>query len=95
MIKVESKGNGHVDIVFVLPADSDAIGVAGEFNDWNPEATKFRRRTNGTRSAKIALPANASYQFLYVSSDGQWYGDDEAPDQVPNPYGSTNSVVTT
>ena len=40
-------GGQNVKVTVVLPAgdDSPPVSVVGDFNDWNPAATKLRRRT--------------------------------------------------
>jgi 1,4-alpha-glucan branching enzyme len=72
-------GTGVVRVTFVLPVDqpSGAVSVVGDFNDWNPFANPLRRRSNGTRTAVVRVPAGSSSRFRYLGEGGLWF-DDEA-----------------
>ena len=73
--------NGSVRVTFALPADEPcgAVSVVGDFNDWNPFAHPLRRRTNGTRSAAVTVPAGSSLRFRYLGEGGLWFDDETAP----------------
>ena len=76
MIKQEVKGDS-AHLTFVLP-QSDPIGkvsVVGDFNEWTPGVHTLVRRSNGTRSVKVAVPAGAAYRFRYLGEDGHWFDD--------------------
>lgn len=64
-------------LTFVLPTDEPAgiVSVVGNFNDWRPGAHELRRRSNGTRSVSVALPAGTSVHFRYLGEDGRWFDD--------------------
>ena len=82
VIKTTKPGrNGIVRITFALPADEPggAVSVVGDFNDWNPFAHPLRRRTNGTRSAAVTVPAGATLRFRYLAEGGLWFNDETAP----------------
>jgi 1,4-alpha-glucan branching enzyme len=70
-----------VRVTFVLPVDepSGAVSVVGDFNDWDPFAHPLRKRTNGTRSASVKVPAGSKLHFRYLAEGGVWF-DDEAAD---------------
>jgi 1,4-alpha-glucan branching enzyme len=90
-----SNGTTSVAVTFSLPlADFDQpVSVVGEFNGWDPFAHPLRKRSNGTRSAKVDLPAGSSYRFKYLAGDGTWICDPEA-ETVPNDdHGTVDSVV--
>jgi 1,4-alpha-glucan branching enzyme len=69
-----------VRVTFVLPADepTGAVSVVGDFNDWDPFAHPLRKRTNGTRSAVVKVPAGARLHFRYLAEGGHWFDDDAA-----------------
>ncbi len=69
-----------VRVTFVLPADepAGAVSVVGDFNDWNPFAHPLRRRGNGTRTAVVSVPANATIRFRYLAEGGLWFDDETA-----------------
>ena len=71
-----------VRVTFVLPVDepSGAVSVVGNFNDWDPFAHPLRKRTNGTRSASVKVPAGTRLHFRYLGEGGIWF-DDAAADR--------------
>ena len=91
------KGSDDVKVSFVLPLDAarGAVSVVGDFNGWDPRAHPLRRRSNGTRSVSVPLPAGRRYAFRYLSEHGEWLNDDGAHDAEPNGVGGLNSVVRT
>jgi 1,4-alpha-glucan branching enzyme len=78
LIKIAKPGrNGTVRVTFTLPADEPraAVSVVGDFNDWNPFAHPLRKRTNGTRSAVVTVPAGRRLRFRYLAEGGVWFDD--------------------
>jgi 1,4-alpha-glucan branching enzyme len=69
-----------VKITFSLPGDKPAgnVSVVGDFNDWVPGKHVMAKRTNGTRSVAITVPAGSSFRFRYLGENGHWFDDDEA-----------------
>jgi 1,4-alpha-glucan branching enzyme len=83
MIKTTKPGrDGTVRITFALPADEPAgpVSVVGDFNDWDPFAHPLRKRTNGTRSAAVIVPAGTTVHFRYLADGGRWFNDETAPE---------------
>ena len=98
MIKKElKKKDKQVKVTFVLPQEevSGKVSVVGDFNEWDPAATKLQKRSNGTYSASVNLAKGGEYAFRYFFEDGTWKNDEAADEVVPNLFGTTNSVVTT
>jgi hypothetical protein len=63
------------------PLDTAAFGipaVVGNFNDWTPGAHVRRRRSNGTRSESVTVPAGSSVHFRYLGENGLWFDDPDA-----------------
>ena len=78
--------------VFAFEVNEGAgeVYLAGDFNNWNPKATRMIRH-NGEYRARVQLePGEHQYKFVV---DGVWYTDPSAVKQVPNGMGSMNSVV--
>ncbi|HTZ44291.1 MAG TPA: isoamylase, partial [Jatrophihabitans sp.] len=50
---------GMSKIQFVLPDDvhDGPVSAVGDFNGWRPGAHKLVRRSNGTRSVAVLVPA--------------------------------------
>jgi hypothetical protein len=78
-LRITSDGTS-TRIQFVLPDDihNGAISAVGTFNDWLPGAHKLVRRSNGTRSVTIAVPAGEQIQFRYLGEGGVWFDDEDA-----------------
>ena len=68
-----------VKITFSLPAEQPAgnVSVVGDFNDWVPGKHVMAKRTNGTRSVAVTVPAGTTFRFRYLGENGHWF-DDEA-----------------
>jgi hypothetical protein len=78
-LRITSDGTS-TRIQFVLPDDihDGAISAVGTFNDWLPGAHKLVRRSNGTRSVTVAVPAGEQIQFRYLGEGGVWFDDEDA-----------------
>lgn len=70
----------QVKVTFAIPQDhpSGQVSVVGDFNDWTPGRNVLARRTNGTRSATVTLPAGSRVRFRYLGENGHWFDDDQA-----------------
>lgn len=71
---------------------AEKVFVAGDFNDWDPEARRMKR----VRKGKDVFVANlnlepGTYQYKYVV-DGEWRCSPEGP-RVVTEDGIENSVV--
>jgi 1,4-alpha-glucan branching enzyme len=68
-----------------------AVGIAGTFNDWNPEATPMLATGAGRWTREVALrPGRYEYQYVV---DGIWMNDPRALKSTPNPRGGRSSVI--
>jgi 1,4-alpha-glucan branching enzyme len=95
MIKRAALGSDEVKVTFAVPSTVGLVSVVGDFNQWRPEATPLKPRSNGTRSAAVVLPAGHTYRFRYLA-EGGWFFDDEASDaHEPNGYGETHGLIHT
>jgi 1,4-alpha-glucan branching enzyme len=74
------RSNGGHRLTFVLQADQPAgkVSVVGDFNAWRPGAHLLRRRSNGTRSVSVTLPAGSTVCFRYLGENGLWFDDGDA-----------------
>ena len=71
--------------------DSKRVSLCGEFNGWSLDATPMKQIDGHCWEATLALPPGR-YQYKFVV-DGQWLHDPNARENLPNPYGSFNSVM--
>lgn len=80
-------------VLFIQPAEgASRVGVAGDFNNWNPASTPMRRNEPlGVWQACIKIPAGR-YRYRLVV-DGQWVQDPHNPQTETNPFGELNNVV--
>jgi 1,4-alpha-glucan branching enzyme len=71
--------SNNVKVTFSLPTESPAgpVSVVGDFNDWTPGTHVLAKRTNGTRSVAITVPAGAKYRFRYLGENGLWFDEPE------------------
>ncbi len=59
-LRIKADGS-QIRIQFVLPDDIHVgpVSAVGSFNDWKPGAHTLVRRSNGTRSVTVAVPAGS------------------------------------
>lgn len=83
--KTRSVRAGTATLTFVLPVpDLDGpVSVVGTFNDWTPGAHPLRRRSNGTASASVVVPAGSTVRFRYLGTHGRWFDDADADEITP------------
>lgn len=79
MIRRQRKGD-QVRVTFVLPdsALQGKVSVVGDFNAWTPGTHSLVRRTNGTRSVVVTVPAGTEQRFRYLGEGGLWFDDPDA-----------------
>lgn len=70
---------------------AQAIFIAGTFNEWSATATPMFTMGEGRWVRALSLPPGR-YEYCLVV-DGEWRSDPAAAEQVPNPYGTHNSVM--
>jgi hypothetical protein len=94
MIEVKPLEDGHhVEVSFVQPAAQmlGPVFVAGDFNDWDPNATVLDRFGEHL-VATVTVRAGRRYAFRYFS-DGRWFNDEAADAYEPNAFGGHDCVV--
>lgn len=85
------------ELTFTLPADpnSESICLCGEFNNWDMSTEPLKKDKDGNLSATVILEASKEYKFRYCIDNSHWENDPDADSQVPNPFGSNDSVIKT
>ncbi|MEW6558111.1 MAG: alpha-amylase family glycosyl hydrolase [Elusimicrobiota bacterium] len=74
------------------------VFIAGEFNGWNPKATRMQKEEREERREKreeyfVKLELSpGKYQYKFVV-DGNWLSDPENPETTPDGFGGKNSVL--
>jgi len=75
---------------FKAPAASSVI-LVGDFTHWQKHPISLRKQPEGIWRVTVSLaPGEHRYRFLV---DGEWRDDPECKLQIPNPFGSRDSVV--
>ena len=87
-----------VKVTFALPAAEIAevaqpVSVLGDFNNWDPYAHPLKKRSNGTCSAVVEVPAGSAFRFKYLAADGTWFCDPEAEAVVHDEYQVVDSLL--
>lgn len=85
-------GRAHAAVALKLVAPAARqVCVAGSFNNWHAGAAPLQRH-GGEWVGEIRV-APGRYEYLFVV-DGQWLPDPSAHEQVPNPFGGFNSLLS-
>ena len=75
---------------FKAPAASSVI-LVGDFTHWQKNPISLRKYSGGIWRVNVSLaPGEHRYRFLV---DGEWRDDPDCKLQIPNPFGSQDSVV--
>jgi len=93
MITKKELPDGTTRVTFSVQ-DDRPVSVVGDFNDWDPYRHPLVRRSNGTRSVAVTIPAGSSLHFRYLADGGRYYDDPHADLLEPNGFGGTHCVVT-
>jgi len=90
--KPVSRAKAKTTTIFECKVKPDArdVYLVGDFNDWNPRADRMGRRGDTFQKAKRLEPGDYLYKFLV---DGEWHTDPSAIVQVPNEFGTMNSLI--
>jgi 1,4-alpha-glucan branching enzyme len=80
-----TKGSDEVKVTFVVDGGvaEGHVAVVGDFNGWSPYAHVLRKRSNGTRSVAVTVPAGRPVHFRYLTEDGRWFDDPQASEHTP------------
>jgi 1,4-alpha-glucan branching enzyme len=92
--KQRAAGGTATKLTFVLPDSGQGVSVVADFNAWDPLRHPLKKRTNGTRSVQVSLPAGTTVRFRYLADTGQFFDDPEADGYEPNGCGETHSLVS-
>lgn len=96
MVQLHPTNTERRSVTFTLPKSilAQSAGLVGDFVDesWNPCGHPMIQDTDGRWWITLELEAGRAYEFRYWVNGSEWHNDDGCP-QVPNPYGSHNSVL--
>ena len=88
---------GVCKVTFELPSQvgAETATIAGEFNNWDRQATPMKRKKDGSFSASVNLETGKEYRFRYWLDNSRWENDWKADAYVPNDFGTEDSIVRT
>lgn len=87
------KGRKQGSVPFAFPAPAALqVSLAGDFNNWNPNAMPMHKGPDGVWHLGVALkPGRHEYRFV---ADGVWQDDPAAEERIANTLGGQNCVKT-
>ena len=77
----------------VSSADASDADVVGINNDWSTPIS-MRKGKDGNFTVSLQLPRESVHEFKYLLDRRFWESDPTADGEVPNPFGTTNSVLS-
>ena len=80
----------EIILTFFAP-EAREVNVAGNFNNWRPDATPLKNTGDKEWVVRLML-RSGQYEYRFVV-DGRWSEDPGASQRVANPYGDFNSVL--
>jgi len=90
--RVKKKTTPSTEFSLFAP-DVNQVYLAGDFNDWQPDAKEYRlRKFKGDIWKKKAKLKPGRYEYQFVV-DGQWWCDPSNDNRVTNPYCTENCVI--
>ncbi|MGN6435004.1 MAG: isoamylase early set domain-containing protein [Agriterribacter sp.] len=75
------------------PENAETVEILGLNSDWQHSVIMSRKK-DGTFSADVNLPKDSQHEFKYLVNEKEWLNEPEADSEIPNIYGSTNSIIT-
>ena len=86
-------GSSGPEINFVLDHNgAEHVYLCGDFNDWKPASLRMIGNPDaGLWEKRLTLPPGR-YEYKFIV-DGKWVHDPDARKNIPNIFGSLNSVV--
>jgi len=81
------------EVAFILNRPgADSVFLCGDFNEWFPAGLPMISRAAGRLWEKRLLLRPGRYEYKFIV-DGVWMHNPDAGENVPNAFGSLNSVV--
>lgn len=91
--EVAATEHRHREVEFLLErSGAEQVCLCGDFNQWQPTSLRKVGRPDAGLWEKRLVLSPGRYEYKFVV-DGNWTHDPEARENVPNLYGSLNSVV--
>ncbi len=72
---------------------AEYVALAGDFNNWNTNHTRFVKTPHGIWRAEIDSPPPGRYHYKFVIDGDRWMDDPSNGLKAPDNYGGFNSVL--
>lgn len=80
-------------VTFDLVAPASAgVSLVGDFTDWETDRVRLEPTGDNRWEVKLKLPPGR-YRFAYVTDEGAWLPDPDAPPALDD-FGETTSMIT-
>ncbi len=76
----------------ILQPGAQTVGVAGDFNGWDPVQTPLEPTASGAWAVTLPLEPGR-YEYMFVVDGTQWIADPFAAEQHDDGFGSRNAVL--
>ena len=76
----------------MLEPGARTVGVAGDFNGWDPVQTLLEPSASGAWTVTLPLEPGR-YEYMFVVDGTQWIADPFAAEQQDDGFGSRNAVL--
>jgi len=84
--------DGH--LIFVYHDDAaKSVALAGDFNNWDEEASPLTRDSSGLWLTTLKTPAAGRYQYKFIVGGKRWTEDPSNGMKVSDGYGGLNSLL--
>jgi hypothetical protein len=80
-----------VRLVMLQPG-AQTVGVAGDFNEWNPLQTPLEPTAGGAWAVTLPLEPGR-YEYMFVIDGTEWVADPFAVEQQDDGFGLRNAVL--
>jgi len=94
--KTFMKSGNNCRVTFKITAENTAteIALVGEFNNWDDSRHIFTRRKDGSFSTTVTLKTGQDYRFKYLVDKSTWMNESDADSELPNTFGTKDSVIS-
>lgn len=87
------KSKNAYKVKFTVKSESaKTVELLGLNDDWET-AIPLAKKKDGSFAAEVSLPKDSKHEFKYRVNETEWINEEDADVQVPNQFGSTNSVL--
>jgi len=86
------KTKAYCKVKFMVEAAAKKVEIFGLNNDWK-KGIAMTKKKDGNFSLEMNIDKGSQHEFKYLVDKKNWLKDTKADGEVPNVYGTTNSLV--